>query len=202
MTPGDDYARSMRDAGVRRRRRDMLGQSHAAPLASYAAKLRECGMGEVPEFDPFDGGIDARVLFLLEKPGPRTSTAQGGSGFISRNNDDPTAEATFNFMQQAGIPRRLTVIWNVIPWWNSTRKITGQELTLGASCVGDLAALLPKLRVVVLVGAKAATKAKPYFENTGIALLTSDHPSPQVRAGFRERWDAIPLKWAEVHRFV
>ena len=35
---------------------------------------------------------------------------RSGSGFISRDNDDPTAEVIYNFMQQAGIPRRQTII--------------------------------------------------------------------------------------------
>jgi hypothetical protein len=79
-------------------------------------------MVEVPEFDSLDGGVDARVLFLFEKPGPMTAEGNGanrrvGSGFISRNNDDPTAEATFTFMRQANLPRKLTILWNVIPWW-------------------------------------------------------------------------------------
>jgi len=38
------------------------------------------------------------------------SSKRTGSGFISRNNDDATAEATFRFMEQSGIPRKLTVI--------------------------------------------------------------------------------------------
>ena len=43
---------------------------------------------------------------------------EGGSGFISRNNNDPTAEAIFQFMEQAGIDRKLTLIWNAIRGWN------------------------------------------------------------------------------------
>lgn len=80
----------------------MLGLSHIAPLTEYVAKLRLRGLGEVPDFDPLDGGIEARILFLLEKPGPMT--AEGGkrigSGFISRNNDDSTAAATIGFMRK------------------------------------------------------------------------------------------------------
>jgi hypothetical protein len=34
-------------------------------------------------------------------------------------NDDPTAEAIFNFMQEAGNPRKAAVFWNVIPWWRA-----------------------------------------------------------------------------------
>jgi hypothetical protein len=73
----------------------MLGQSHIAKLTTYASKLREGGDVEVPDFDPLDGGGDARALFLFEKPGPMTAESgrRPGSGFISRDNDDPTAEA-------------------------------------------------------------------------------------------------------------
>ncbi len=85
----------------------MLDCSHLASLARYAAALRAMGRGEVPDFDPQDGGIAARALFLFEKPGPMTIPAlvgkRTGSGFISRNNDDPTAEATFRFMQDASL---------------------------------------------------------------------------------------------------
>jgi hypothetical protein len=49
----------------------------------------------VPDFDPLDGGVNAQVLFLLEKPGPMAAEdgKRAGSGFISRDNDDGTAEA-------------------------------------------------------------------------------------------------------------
>jgi len=199
----DDAPRSMRDAQVRARRRTMLDLPHVAPLSAFAAQLRQRGSGEVPEFDPLDGGIDARVLFLFEKPGPMTARRgkRAGSGFISRNNNDATAEATFKFMQQASIPRKLTASWNVIPWWNGTVKVTGDELREGAGCVADLICLLPKLRAVVMVGRKAAA-AQPYLKTIGLALLTSDHPSPRVKARWRDRWEAIPSQWAKVHTYL
>ena len=199
----DDNPRSMRDDGVRQRRRAMLNLPHVAPLTAYAARLRLRDSVEVPEFDPLDGGIDARVLFLFEKPGPMTAEhgARLGSGFISRNNDDPTAEAAFDFMHRARIPRKLTVLWNVIPWWNGTRKVTTSELREGVECVRDLIYLLPKVSVVVMVGKRAA-RASCHLEGIGLALFTSDHPSPLVRARFPERWDAIPLEWAKAGSLI
>ena len=197
---GDDAPRSLRDAAVRERRKAMLGLPHVAPLTAYVARLRERGFGEVPDFDPLDGGIDAQVLFLFEKPGPMTATRHGkriGSGFISRNNDDATAEATFRFMEQAKLPRRLTVTWNVIPWWNGSVNLTTPELREGAASVQELTGLLPKLRAVVMVGQKAAA-ARPYLQQSGLALFTSDHPSPRVRASWPERWRGIPSEWARV----
>lgn len=197
----DDAPRSMRDPGVRLRRRDLLNAQHMAPLTEYAAKLRERGNVEVPDFDPLDGGIEALALFLFEKPGPMTTEGgagkRAGSGFISRNNDDPTAEATLEFMRTAGIPREATVIWNVVPWWDGTRNVTNTELCEGAGCVEHLITLLPNLRAVVFVGQKAA-KARSYLTGTGLALFSSDHPSPLVRARWRERWQAIPSDWAKV----
>lgn len=53
---------------MRSRRKAILNQPHIA-----AARLRERGLEEVLEFDPLDGGVEAQVLFLYEKPGSMTT---------------------------------------------------------------------------------------------------------------------------------
>jgi hypothetical protein len=178
----------------------MLSLPHMIELASYAERLRRPGV-EVPDFDPLDGGIEARVLFLFEKPGAMTvETGKGmrsGSGFISRDNDDPTAEAIFDFMRQAQIPREQTIIWNVIPWWNGRRAVERLELLDGARRVFELIHLLCKPRAIMLVGSKAA-EAKSYLPITGLTVFTSSHPSPLVRARWPDRWKAIPSEWQKV----
>jgi hypothetical protein len=62
----------------------MLDLPHIIPLAEYCRCLRAEGRGTVPEFDPRDGGVAAKVLFLMEKPGPVTDdnglTGRIGSG--------------------------------------------------------------------------------------------------------------------------
>ena len=198
----DDAPRSLRFPDVRERRRAMLDLPHIAPLTAYAAELAcQAPEAQVPYFDPLDGGIQAKALFLLEKPGPMTAPGsegkRAGSGFISRNNDDPTAQNIFCFMQQAGLPRKQTVIWNVIPAWNGTVRITPAEHQDGIRHVHELIALLPALSAVVLVGRKAA-RAQPYLASTGLALFASAHPSPVVRATAPSQWNAIPLEWAKV----
>ncbi len=115
-----------------------------------------------------------------------------GSGFVSRDNDTPTAEATHRFMLEAGLPRRDTVIWNMVPWWNGTIAMTPGERLDGAAELPNLIALLPRLHTAVLVG-RTAARARPLLG--GLRLLESAHPSPQVRAGYRSRWDEIPAIW-------
>lgn len=157
------------------------------PLVSFVHALRSRPMVEVPDFDPLDGGINAELLFLFEKPGPMTTS----SGFISRDNDDPTAEATYRFMIEAGIPREATVIWNAVPWWDGTRRIASQQLREGLECIDAMLALLPKVRAVVLVGRKAQ-RANSHFR---LPVFASSHPSPLVRARHPERWANIPDEW-------
>jgi hypothetical protein len=168
-----------------------------APLAAYVERLRRHGLGDVPDFDPLDGGTSAQALFLFEKPGPKAAI----SGFISRNNDDRTAENTFRFMQQASIPRKITCTWNVVPAWNGTSKVTGDELRSGVACLNELFELMPNLKVVMLVGRKAE-RAMDLLKERGLAILASCHPSPKNYALAREKWLGIPSEWAQVHRYI
>jgi len=199
-----DSPRSMRSSDVRSARRAMLDLPHIKPLSDFAADLRIRHGVEVPEFDPLDGGVNARILFLFEKPGPMTSdekSGRAGSGFISRDNDDPSAEATFNFMAAARIPREDTVTWNVVPGWNGTRKITGPELRAGVAEARNLLGLLPHARTVVLVGKKAA-RAAPLFREAQFKVFESLHPSPLVRASRPEKWGDISRQWADAYASV
>jgi hypothetical protein len=55
-------------------RRRMLREPHIVPLTAYVESLRAKHPDwEFQDFDPMDGGVDADMLFLLEKPGPMTS---------------------------------------------------------------------------------------------------------------------------------
>jgi hypothetical protein len=175
----------------------MLHAPHVVALTHFVERLRkEHPAWEFPDFDPLDGGLNAEILFLFEKPGSMTSAAGKGSGFISRNNDDPTAEATFGFMIDAGLARERTAIWNVVPGWNKTRKVTTAELRSGVDAIKGLISLLPKLTTIVLVGQKAQ-RATSLVRSLGLQILVSAHPSPLVRASQPDVWRAIPSIWAQ-----
>ncbi|WP_256344080.1 uracil-DNA glycosylase [Pseudomonas costantinii] len=180
----------------------MLKDPHIVSLTAYVKRLRvKHPDWEFQYFDPMDGGIEADMLFLLEKPGPMTSpnAKRKGSGFISRDNDDSTAEALFAFMKQAEIERKRVVLWNVIPGWNGTVKIKAGERRAGLEELATLLKLLPRLRTVVLVGRQAG-KAATFMQSMNLKVFTSAHPSPKVRNMNRTMWDLIPIQWAEAGR--
>lgn len=195
----DDAPRTLRDPQAIAHRRALLVEPHIAPLARYVQGLREQHPTyEFQDFDPLDGGVRADMLFLLEKPGPMTSPngKKQGSGFISRNNDDPTAEAVFRFMQEAGIPRKRAVLWNVIPWWDKSIKFTAAEVRRGIEELRHLLPLLPNVRTVVLVGGQAR-RAHRLLQTLrpDLRICTSAHPGRQVYRFNPDQWHAIPEQW-------
>ncbi len=188
------YSGTLADPIEQERRRAMLSEPHISSLAAFASGLRRAEY-YVPDFDPCDGGVDADILFLFEKPGPKTAPPSG-SGFISRDNDDPTAEATKCFMEQAGIDRARSVIWNVIPGWNQTISIKREELRDGFAKLDLLLPKLINLKTIVLVGRKAQSAA-PVLAPYGFRIVCSYHPSRRVKHSMRDRWEAIPYEWAK-----
>jgi uracil-DNA glycosylase len=143
---------------------------------------RERGLGaEVPNFDPWDGGVAAELLFVLEAPGPKTVA----SGFVSRNNPDASASTFYAANMEAGIPRRLTVTWNIVPWAladarGRVRAPAPRDLGAGIPYLEQLLSLLPRLGAVVLVGRKAECAAPRLAAGwPHVARFTAPHPSPQ-----------------------
>ncbi|HEY5706171.1 MAG TPA: uracil-DNA glycosylase [Terrimicrobiaceae bacterium] len=176
-----DRPKLLADPTARRKRGEDLLAPHMVPLRDFVQSLRnEIGPGaSVPDFDPWDGGTAAEILFLLEAPGAKAVF----SGFISRNNPDETAKNFFELNAQAGIPRERTITWNIVPWYigsgSRIRPANNRDVTLGASSLLRLLDLLPALRIVVLIGRKAEY-AKDIISRSRpeMRILKSPHPSP------------------------
>ncbi len=133
---------------------------------------------EVPYFDPFDGGISAKVLFILEAPGAKAVK----SGFVSRNNPDETAKNIFNLLNEAAFERSDTVLWNIVPWYIGTgkkiRPASKTDIAEGIIYLECLLKILSSLNTIVLVGKKAA-QAKPFITKiTTLRISETPHPSP------------------------
>jgi uracil-DNA glycosylase len=151
------------------------------PLSALVEAIRsETGRGiQVPHFDPSDGGIAARCLFLLEAPGPKAVR----SGFVSRNNPDETAKNFFELSHAAGIMREHTVLWNIVPWYIGSgakiRSAARADIKAAHPYLTRLLAALPRLEVVVLVGRKAElAEAEVLRCMQFLKVVTMPHPSP------------------------
>ncbi|YCI28389.1 uracil-DNA glycosylase [Erwinia sp. PK3-005] len=190
--------KSLRYESNIRHRQSLLTVPHMQPLTAYVENLRK-RLGNnvfIPDFDPLDGGINAEFIFLFEKPGPQTDFRNGGSGFISRDNNDDTAKAIFCFMQNIGLDRKRTLLWNTIPAWNGSRAFKSLHVRDGIRLLDELLPLLPNLKTIILIG-KQAQKAGKDLKDRGLKVSESDHPSPIVKARYRHRWEQIPAAWAE-----
>ncbi len=177
-----DRPKLLADPAARAARSKQLHEAHIAPLTAFVEALRaEAGRDvSIPDFDPWDDGIDAEILYLLEAPGAKAVL----SGFVSRNNPDETAKNFFELDAQAEISRKRTITWNIVPWYIGDsiriRAANQTDLEAGIRELPRLFSLLPRLCAVVLVGRKAqqACDAIKHLVPK-VTVFQCPHPSPQ-----------------------
>jgi hypothetical protein len=183
--PRADAARTNGSHLERERKLSLLGEPHIAPLTDFVKRLRLArGDDAIPWFDPTEAGINASILMLLEAPGPRAALAKG-SGFISSDNDDPTANNMWHILRDARIDRGKDVVsWNVVPWYigdgTRIRAATRADYEQARGLLAELLSLLPRLRVVVLLGKKAAEAWELLGAKRVVYVIKAPHPSPKV----------------------
>ena len=146
---------------------------------------------EAPYFEPLDGGVKAQALFLLEAPGPKAVE----TGFVSRDNPDPSAKNMWNLQQEARLRRQDVLLWNIVPWYlgdgQNIRPPLPQELEEGQQWLTELLKLLSYLKVVVLVGRKAQRAAPLIQTCKNLSLYKTFHTSNQVFNRWPEKRDEV-----------
>jgi uracil-DNA glycosylase len=174
--------KSLRHQHNRESRLKAIHQPHVADLNGFVAALRSRkGPGyEIPFFDPFDGGVAARALLLMEAPGRRAVV----SGFVSRDNPDETAKNTFELSLAAGLNRQDAVLWNVCPWFVGTATtiapVRGADIREAEGELRWLLNRLPQLQCVALIGRKAQRAITTVTaERPGLPIVVMPHPSPK-----------------------
>jgi hypothetical protein len=159
----------------------LLSRPHVAPLSNFRAQLlKDLPKNSfVPNFDPKDGGLEARVLLVLETPGRVPRATQ----FTSLDNPSMTSKNLLPMVMSAGLKRSEILMWNLVPWDIGTdtkiQSTTSDHHSIGTAALLRLLELLPRLRVVVFLGAKAQLALKDVQAvRTDLLLLRSPHPSP------------------------
>ena len=206
------HPRAFRDSEVLDERRAMLETVRSVqPLRTWAADLARSRNAVVPQFDPAEAGVEAKVLLLFEAPGPMSNMdgQRPGSGFISVDNNDATAENLWRARTEAGLDDDV-LCWNIVPWYLgvASRKPTISELRAGAAALQSMFRLLPELHTVVASGRFAQRGWREYARpgsSIGVRTIETWHPSPlsmnqpNHRAEFvaalsraRQDWPAVP----------
>jgi hypothetical protein len=140
-----------------------------AALEDLLRWMREDSGRNIPDMDENDGGVNARVLLLLNEP-TRTATK------ISRDNDDATARLVSK-IHAGRLDRELTLSWNVVPYYAAN---TREERERSRPYLEALLGMLPHLEVVILSGsgARAArgwiSEARP-----DVTIFETKHPGRQ-----------------------
>ncbi|QQQ75485.1 uracil-DNA glycosylase [Saccharothrix sp. 6-C] len=194
-------ARANRLSAVVRAKHARLSEPHIAPfvaLADEIAAARGLTPGEVPYPDPEFAGTAAQALVLLQSPGPKTSKTTG-SGLLSLENDDPSAQRCYDEYRRAGLDWHQVLHWNTVPWPTASTDPSGKDLRDARPWLPRLLALLPEIKAVLLLGrvARDEWRRAATTELTRMPLVPvfiGPHPSQRgmARANAKERLsDAI-----------
>ena len=169
----------LKEAEDRKTRLDLLTPPRLESLNDMLTEMRaDDSRRKIPNFDPFDGGADAEVLFVLEVPGPKAVE----TGFISRDNPDATAKNFFELLREVEINREQSLLWNIVPYClgdgqkNWRPKLP--NIDDGLKWLYRLIHELPKLRALVLVG-RQAQRVEHRLKIEPVRLFKTYHPSPQ-----------------------
>lgn len=148
-------------------------------------EMCEVGRGWAPSIAPIHGGVKAGVLSILRDPGPAT-LEDGGSGFICVENDDPSAELQCELLESAGLAAADLTPWNAYPWYIN-RVPDSAELQAGIEKIVEVAAMMPKLRLILLQGKDAeavwrrVVRSHPRLtKERELAVVSTYHPSRQA----------------------
>jgi hypothetical protein len=131
-----------------------IHEENIQPVTLLCQELQDGVPGSrVPLVDPVHDVDDARIISLQIAPGPGTS-----SGFLSLENDDPTAARLAEVYEAAGLQPRHGILWNAYPWELPAE--AGMKLTLAQTKQGvrpfrRFLAEVPRVSAIVAHGGYA-----------------------------------------------
>ncbi|NPV57011.1 MAG: uracil-DNA glycosylase [Anaerolineae bacterium] len=188
----------------RRKLPNQLYASHVQVLNKFVEEIANSryANASVPWFDSAGGGVNARLLFLLQDP---SDTALSGTGIISPDNPDKTADNTTYYRNKANLNPSEIVHWNVVPWQIGKRN-KDEEVIKAIPFLLKLIELLPKLEVVICMGVYATRGWNIAFPNNNclrgwhkiskpvelsLVAFSCPHPSDQSLKGKHPEIDGL-----------
>jgi uracil-DNA glycosylase len=162
-------------------------------LDAFVEELKRTeGREDVPGFPPENGRTRAKCLFLLTPPNKTVRASK----LLTEKNPDSSARNLAWARRKAGLELEDIISWNIVPWYSED---VAREVATGLPWPIQLLGLLPRLRVVVLLG-EVARKATPvlYSERPDLCVIHAPHPGAQAmnRPGKRAQLEAALSKAA------
>jgi hypothetical protein len=146
--------------------------------------IRQETRAHVPWVDPFCGGVDAKLLLVFLRPGPRGAMA---TNFLSLANGDETARNTITLLQEAGLKYSDVTFWNAVPWSGPREEpISTGMLQHGGLFLRRMLEHLASLRAIMLIG-EMAKRLRQHVPQSGAEIITCAHPGPIVWRQHRYR---------------
>jgi hypothetical protein len=130
----------------------------------------------VPYVAPHYNAANATILSLSSNPGPRAG-GDGGSGFLSRENDDPTAERMSQVFATVGLSDEHVLPWNAYPWYVHQAYPNGLPAGLlneGLDPLKRLLELHPQIRTVVAHGGDAKRAMRQFTTKKRFAPFVAE----------------------------
>ena len=141
---------------ARLRRKQHIRDPHIAPISYLVDTIAETENAPgLPYNDPLFGGVNAEILFILKSPQADANPALFGTRFLSIDNDDEGAENMFYALADNNIDRSRCLAWNICPFPTIKNTPSDEEIGRAAPYTRQLIAMLPNLKVVVLLGGPA-----------------------------------------------
>jgi hypothetical protein len=167
-----------------------------APQVREVNRLCDVLMAEkpdstVPYVAPHYNAANAKILSLYSNPGPRLGDGSAPS-FLSRENDEPTAERMSQIYATVGLSDADVVPWNAYPWNLQQAYPNGlppQLVVDGLVPLKRMLELHPRIRAVVAHGADAqrsmrllSTKKRfaDFARSRPLVVLEARHPANRV----------------------
>ena len=178
--------RRMKDPEYRQSQLDSVHDEHIAPVTEFISCLstERPELPGVPFVAPHYGPETARILSLSSNPGPRAG-GEKGSGLLSVQNDDASAERMLKVYAAAGIRDEDVVPWNAFPWFvheQLPNGLTSDYIEQGVHVLGRFLDLCPNIVSIVAHGGDAHRCAQ--------LLRSSRIVGPLVRRRGIHTWDA------------
>jgi transcription elongation GreA/GreB family factor/uracil-DNA glycosylase len=173
--------RALSNSLTRQRRKRFIRHPHIAPINHLIDMIAEAENAPgLPYDDPLFGGVNAEMLFILKSPQADANPSLFGTRFLSLDNDDEGAENMFYAIADNNIDRSRCLAWNICPFPTIANNPSDAEISRAAPYTRQLIAMLPDLKVVVLLGGPAGQGWSQALlgGRRDVAVIRGASPSP------------------------